>query len=85
MNDWKQFFFMIFIKFHLIPFTQGVNHLHTLYRNETIVILKASEFYDVIVKKRSPDNVTSDFFRSIASRKIEEKNVLSSDEDDIPF
>ena len=65
LNDWKQFFFMIFIKFYLIPFTQGVNHLHNLYRNEISIILKTSEFYDVIVKIWRSDDVTSDFFTSI--------------------
>ena len=55
MNASKQFPFIIFIKLYLIPFTQGANHLHTLYRNEIIVILKMSDFYDVM----------SDFFTSI--------------------
>ena len=61
-DDWLETIFLYnYIEFHLIPFTQGVNHLHTLYRNEIIVISKMSNFYDIIVKIWRPDYVTSVF------------------------
>ena len=70
-DDWLETIFLYnHIEFHLIPSTQGVNHLHTLYRNEIIVISKMSNFYDIIFKIWRPDYVTSVYH---VNRKITKK------------
>ena len=51
-------FIILIKKFHLLSLKQGVNHLHTSTKKNTIVIWKMSDFFDVIVKIWRHDDVT---------------------------